>query len=72
MTVAVIIIAAVVLLLIVLASRSNEPYTEDHQPPVYTDDRPRRDRWEKDHFTQKHLHRNDEKHQRHKRNQTPW
>lgn len=24
------------------------------------------------HYTEKHLHRDDEKHARHKRNQTPW
>ncbi len=64
----VIIIAA---LLIVLASRYNSSGYEASQQPTpstYFESQ----HWEKNHFINKHLHRDDEKHARHKCNQTPW
>lgn len=72
MTVAIILAAAIFVLLIVLASRSNTPRTDDNSEPPYTQPpRPRKPR-DDQYFINSHLHRNDEKHERHKRNQTPW
>lgn len=68
----VMILIAVVLLLIVIASKCETPMEDRSFLP---DPPPRefpRQTWEKDHFTKKHLHRDDKKHDRHKRNQSPW
>lgn len=64
------IIIAVVLLLFV-ASRNSTP-REDSTPAPTPPHHFESHRWEKDHFIQKHVHRDDAKHDRHKRNQTPW
>ena len=69
MTVILVIIIAV--FLIALASRDNSSGYEAPQqptPPSHFETH----HWEKNHFINKHLHRDDEKHARHKRNQTPW
>lgn len=67
------IIAAVVfVLLIVIASRSNTPRTDDSFDPPYTQPpRPRKPR-DDHYFINSYLHRDDERNERHKRNQTPW
>lgn len=64
-------VLVIVILLIALASRSNTPRLDEPEqptPPNHFESQ----RWEKNHFINKHLHRDDEKHARHKRNQTPW
>lgn len=61
----------IAVLLIALASRDNSSGYEAPQqptPPSHFEHK----HWEKNHFINKHLHRDDEKHARHKRNQTPW
>lgn len=67
--------AAVIILFLVIiaiATRNSEPSDKEEYsppaPPSGTEHRPIR----KDYFIQQHLHRDDKKHARHKRNQTPW
>lgn len=68
---AVVFVIAVFVLLIAAASRTTTSYEESaSSPPPSTQNAI--ESWEKDHFIQKYLHRNDRKHDRHKRNQTPW
>lgn len=69
MTAAIVIMIAV--LLIALSSRNSFSGNDTPQqwaPPSHFESQ----HWEKNHFINKHLHRDDEKHARHKRNQTPW
>ena len=69
---AILVIGMIFLLLIVTASKSAAPREDSAFPP----DPPQRayplKTRETDHFINKHLHRNDNKHDRHKRNQYPW
>lgn len=64
--------AAVFVLLIVIASRSNVPRTDDPVETSHPKPPRRREPRDDQYFINQHLHRNDEKHARHKRNQTPW
>lgn len=66
------ILIAVILALIVIASKSETPMEDRSFPEAPPPREFPRQTWEKDHFTQKHLHRDDKKHARHKRNQSPW
>lgn len=66
-----IIAISVFFLLIAVASRNTTPREESTSfptQPTQINIQP----WEKDHFIQKHIHRDDKKHDRHKKNQTPW
>lgn len=72
MKAALLIAAAVFFLLIFLSSRTNHPRRDDLEIPDHPSRPPRREPHEKNYFTNSYLHRNDEKHHRHKQNQTPW
>lgn len=69
MTAAIILITAAFLMLIFIAAKSDRPRHDDNfEPPCPRQKKPRDNQY----FTDSYLHRNDEKHNRHKRNQTPW
>ena len=66
-----VLVIIIVVFLIALASSDNSSECEAPQrptPPSHFESR----HWEKNHFINKHLHRDDEKHARHKKNQFPW
>lgn len=64
------IIALVVIIAIADTRNNTTPPTIDYEPPSLP--KSPAPHWEPNHFIHKHQHRNDERHARHKRNQTPW
>lgn len=68
----VILIAAVFLLMMVVPSRGDGEGCGECDTAVYHREHRHPESRDRKHFINKHLHRNDEKHARHKQNQTPW
>lgn len=72
----VLIIIVLVLMLFLINTRSEpdedcSPAAENSSPPEIPSGKPHNTAWEKNHFITKHLHRDDAKHERHRRNQFP-
>lgn len=67
-----IIIVVVFILLLAIVPGSSKSHMEGQELPDITYNPPRREPREKNHFINSYLHRNDERNERHKRNQTPW
>lgn len=64
-------IIGIVILLAVAATSDTTPTQEiDYEPPRRHSKPPVH--WDPNHFIHMRQHRNDERHARHKRNQTPW
>lgn len=65
-------IIGIIILIAIAAAKDNTPthHTTDYEPPSRP--QPPAVHWERNHFINQHLHRNDERQARHKRNQTPW
>ncbi len=72
MIVIAILIVIAVLLLIAAASRERTPREDDSAPSAELPGEPLHFTWEKNHFINKHLHRDDKTLERHKRNQFPF
>lgn len=73
---AVLIIIALLLTIFLINMRSEpeedcSPPEEDSIHPEIHIQKTKSNMWEKNHFINKHLHRDDEKHERHRRNQFP-
>lgn len=68
---AALLVIAGILLLFVIVPSSSTTREDSIEPPATLMDKPQHQPWEKDHFINKHLHRDDKKHDRHKRNQFP-
>lgn len=67
-----VLVLVIIVLIIAFAhknSGSAEPQDFTPPPPV---SRPVTKHFEKNHFINQHIHASDERHERHKRNQTPW
>lgn len=67
---AAVVVIIVFLLIFFLSNWRSEP-CEDCSPPEISHGKKPTTTWEKNHFINKHLHRDDEKHERHRRNQFP-